>query len=264
MTDYEQLLADLQALRPRTATALQDAQRRRQRHLRDVLAGARLAAIEELLSYLDAVATAWKADAALIKLAFLPARLVSDFETAVEATLSGYLAVAADAMRDVMEIENLLWDFSLDSTLAQQWLTADDKTLRRQFSADAVRKRLHQAGAGRYQASAEARDYQAHSATLHVTPNAHPSPIHAKGRVPERSYESDAGFWETFQHARRVHVALERAGLALADQPATLPTGHLPAVEDAWRRTQEMQEAYLTILQAGAASRPEPPDPATA
>lgn len=146
--NYEQLLGQLAALRPRTAAALQEAHQRRQRHLRDLLAGARLAAVEELLDYLDAVAIAWKADPALTKLALLPARLVSDFETAVEASLSGYLAVAGDAMRDVMEVENLLWDFSLDATLAQQWLAADSKTLRRQFSADAVRKRLHPGGSG--------------------------------------------------------------------------------------------------------------------
>lgn len=258
MTGYEQLLGQLAALRPRTAAALRDAQRRRQGHLQTLLAGARLAAVEELLVHLDDLSTAWSSDTGLAKLAFLPARLVNDFETAVEATLSGYLAVAGDAMRDVMEIENLLWDFSIEPALVEQWLTADPKTLRRQFSADAVRKRLHQAEAGRYQTSAEARDYQAHSATLHVTPTTHRSPIHAKGRVPERSYEGDAGFWETFQHARRVVVALERAGTALADKPEGIPTSELPAVEDAWRRTQEMQAAYLAALRPPpAASRLE-------
>lgn len=252
MTTYKQLLVQLAALRPRTAAALGDAERRRQGHLHTLLRGARLAAVEELLLHLDALAESWRADVFLAPLAFLPARLAADFETAVEATLSGYLAIAADAMRDVMEIENLLWDFSSEPTLVNQWLTADDKTLRNRFSADAVRKRLHKAGVGRYQASAEAGDYRAHSATLHVTPAAaSTTPLHAKGRVPEHSYEDDAGFWEIFHHARRLGPALAQTRDALADRPDAVPRTELPAVEDAWRRTQEMQTAYLDQMRPG-------------
>ena len=245
---YEQLLVQLGKLRPRTAAALGDAQRRRQEQVQALLGGARLVAVEELLSHLDALTTSWKSDTALNALAFLPARLADDFETAVEATLSGYLAVAIDAMRDVMEIENLLWDFSTDPTLVQQWLTADPTTLRKQFSADAVRKRLHKAGVGRYQTSAEAGDYRAHSAALHVTPTSRRSALTAKGRVPEHSFEGDAGFWEIIHHARRLSFALTRASATLAHQPRAVPSSALPGLEDAWQRTQEMQTVYLDLL----------------
>lgn len=248
MTAYEQLVAQLAELRPRTAAALGDAEQRRQEQLRTYLGGARLAAVEELLVHLDALATAWEADTALTTLAFLPARLADDFETAVEATLSGYLAVAADAMRDVMEIENLLWDFSSEPPLVEQWLTADARTLRRQFSADAVRKRLHKAGVGRYRTSAEAGDYRAHSASLHVTPSSHRSTVTTKGRVSTASFEGDVGFWEVFEHARRLGVALARASETMADQPHAIPRSDLPAVDGAWQRTQELQTAYLELL----------------
>lgn len=250
---YEQLLAEVSVLRPRTAAALRDAERRRRDNLNRLLHGARLAGVEQLLLHLDQHATAWTSDGALTNLAFLPARAVADFETAVEATFSGYLAVASDAMRDVMEIENLLLDFSSDPALVEQWLTADAKTLRRQFSADAVRKRLHKAGVGRYQTSAEARDYQAHSATLHVTPTSHSRPLATEGRVPESSFEADAGFWEIFQHARRLLVALGHAGRTLASEPGAIPTSDLLLLDDAWRRTQEMLSAYVDMtLQQGA------------
>lgn len=129
MESYEQLLVRLAHLRPRTVAALRDADRRRREQLRLLLSGARLRGVEELLVHLDALAAHWEADANLTSLAFLPTRLADDFETAVEATLSGYLAVAADAMRDVMEIENLLWDFSADPTLVGRWLSMPSRTI---------------------------------------------------------------------------------------------------------------------------------------
>ncbi len=60
----------------------------------------------------------------LSRLAFLVTRSAADFETATEATLSGYLSVAVDAMRDVMEIENLLLDFAVSPAHIDEWLAA--------------------------------------------------------------------------------------------------------------------------------------------
>lgn len=194
-------------------------------------------------------------------------------ETVLEATLGGYFTVAADAMRDVSEIENLLLDFTADPDLLDQWLHADDKILRMKFKPAAVRQRLHQAGVGRYLTSAESMDYRAHSAALHVTPQARQHPLNRKGRIQESSFEGYAGFWEIFQHARRVHLALEGARQRLAERPEAIPTSDLNAVQDAWHRTQELQDAYLALLQGTAGchhddafgdSEPErvdPPDP---
>ena len=50
-----------------------------------------------------------------------------DFYTAVEAVLSGFAAVCTDALRDVMEIENLLRDFSADVAQVEAWLSHDPR-----------------------------------------------------------------------------------------------------------------------------------------
>ena len=67
-------------------------------------------------------------------MAFLVERAEADFQTAIEATLSGYQGVAADAMRDVMEIECLLLDFAVNGGGADEWLNADE-SLRPRASA---------------------------------------------------------------------------------------------------------------------------------
>ncbi len=259
-TYYEQLLDELAALRPRTAAALGAGHQRRQALLTKLLQGARLAGIEELLLHLDRLHGIWSADPGLNRLAFLIDRLTSDFETALEATLSGYFSVAADAMRDVMEIEYLLLDFLADKQQVDKWLSADDKTLRREFAPAAVRKRLHKAGVRPFETSDQANDYAAHSAALHATPASRNHPLAGKGRLAEDSYPlDDAGFWEIFQHTRRIIIALMASGQVLAHEPARIPKDALTAAGDAWRRTQEIQDSYLSVLtQVGAVGRTPP------
>lgn len=180
---------------------------------------------------------------------FLIDRLISDFEAALEATLSGYFSIPADAMRDVMEIEYLLLDFLADPQQVDRWLLADHKTLRREFAPAAVRKRLHTAGVSPFETSDQANDYAAHSAALHATPASRNHPLAGKGRLAEDSYPlDDAGFWEIFEHTRRIIIALMASGQVLAHEPARIPADVLPAAGDAWRRTQEIQDGYLTVL----------------
>lgn len=69
--------------------------------------GARFQGLDELLQ-------AFTANPTLHRIARLIHRSRADLETATEAILSGYVAVVADAMRDVMEIENLLLDFAVN------------------------------------------------------------------------------------------------------------------------------------------------------
>lgn len=104
----EESLTLLKETRPRVARALMTAQERRTQRLASYLGGARLQGLEQHHEYLDAAEKAYSDSPKLVKLAFLVRRVRADYETALEATLSGYQGVAADAMRDVMEIEALL------------------------------------------------------------------------------------------------------------------------------------------------------------
>jgi len=249
---YEAVLAQLAGERPRLATALRQAQQQRGRQAAALLPGARFKGLDELPRHLDDLTRAFEADSLLDRLSFLIARSTADFETALEATLSGYLAVATDAMRDVMEIENLMLDFAVVPEHIDEWLTADERTLRNKFSPASVRKRLHASGEGRYAATAESLDYRAHSAALHVSPRQHP--IAATGFSADRGWNGDAGLWEIFEHARRLRLSIRRLTSALHPDSSLnqLANQDLHDLQDAWQRTQEMQTTYLSLLQASA------------
>ena len=251
-TAFDFALGALAAMRPRLAAMLRQAEQQRARTAVTLLSGARFKGLDELLRHLDELVRAFESDPELSRLSFLIARSRADFETAVEATVSGYLAVASDAMRDVMEIENLLLDFATLPDHIDEWLAADQKTLRRKFGPAEVRARLHAAGVGRYATTAESLDYRAHSVALHVTPHQHP--VAAKGCSSEQGWSADAGFWEIFEHARCLRIGIRSLTSALhpgsaADQ---LAGQDLHDVSDAHQRTQEMQAIYLAILQASA------------
>lgn len=254
---YESTLARLADQRPRLASALHQAQRERARRTASLLSGARFKGLDELLRYLDNVTEAFTADPQLSRLAFLVARSVADLETAVEATLSGYSAVAADAMRDVMEIENLLLDFAVNPGHAEEWLTSDEKSRLQKFRPVKVRERLHAAGEPPFTTTAESVDYRAHSESLHVSPRE--IPVGRKGFSDGDGIEADAGFWEIFEHARRLHLALRRLTSTLQQDTSArrLTDQELGDVEDAWKRTQQMQQIYLALLQASLESHSE-------
>lgn len=100
-------------------------------------------------------------------------RCIADFETAIENALSGYLSVAMDAMRDVMEIENLLLYFAVDPHHIDRWLQAAARTLRTTYSPAEVRNRLHHTQVGAHASSAEASEPTARPCTCvrAVTPS---------------------------------------------------------------------------------------------
>lgn len=252
-TSYESALALLADEQPRLASALQQAEKQRARHTAVLMNGARFKGLEELLSHLDDVTEAFGENVRLRRIAFLVSRSIADFETAVEATLSGYLAVAADAMRDVMEIENLFLDFSIEPENVEEWLTCDDKTRRRKFQPSVVRKRLNAAGIPPFSTTAESVDYRAHSLALHVNP--YQFPVARKGITAGMGMfgmASDSGFWEIFEHARRLRLALRRLVGALQTDAAIqrLADQDLNAFEDACQRTQEMQHMFMAFIDA--------------
>jgi len=86
---YEESLVALGETRPLVCRALVTAQERRTERLAMLLDGARLKGLEQLHEFLNAAEQAYLELPAPAKLAFLVARVRADFETALEATLSG-------------------------------------------------------------------------------------------------------------------------------------------------------------------------------
>lgn len=252
---YEDVLAELAKRYPRLHAPLGAANKSRAATLESLLGGARLRGLDELLRHLETVAEAFEGGGdPLDRIAFLVRRALSDFEVALEATLSALVSVAHEAMRDVMEIELLLLDFASELDRIEQWLTLPAKERRQTFQPAVLRKRLKTAGIGRY-AGAGKRDpdYAAHSEALHVSPR---KLVFAKGVQPEDDggFLRDSGFWEIFEHARRLLFAIDqlRGRFPGVAWDTVAATDDLAAFISAWERTQEMQAIFLAIWQAGA------------
>lgn len=241
-------LDDLERELPRLGATLRRADQLRSQRVADLATGARFRGLNELLDHLDDIVEQFRSDQSLRRLTFLVERSVGDFEIAVESALSGYLSVAADAMRDVIEIENLLLDFAVDASRIDEWLVADARTLRTKYAPASVRDRLHRAGEGRYASSAEAPDYRAHSAALHVRPGR--PPFAPPGFSADAGWGGDAAYWEIFEHHRRLHHAIRRVTSSLSPGSGADRSAHslLAHVDDAWKRTQEMQTSYVELL----------------
>jgi hypothetical protein len=177
--------------------------------------------LQELFTYLDAIRDAYAADDELPKLAFLVARAIADFETALEATLSGYQGVAADAMRD--EIESLLLDFAVHPEHADEWLTRDRGVRLRKFSPAKVRDRLIAAGMPPFSDEGwEPADYRGHSESLHVTPRVRlvgAPPVHACLR-------RQASLWSVGASQRRPF------GLSVREKPHRAPRSTTTLTKD--------------------------------
>ncbi len=256
---YAESLGELVTRYPRLARSLMQAEATRRGQLDALLDGARLRGADELLRHLDTVAEAFEGEPALREIASLIRRAAAEIETGIEATLSGYLAVVTDAMRDVLEIEMLLLDFALEPARIQRWLAADSRTRWREFKPAELRTRLRNAGVGRYANLTSDPDYQGHSEALHVSPHEHP--LFRKGIQAEGGdfLVPDGGFWELFEHARRLLFAID----SLRDRVATTDWGKIArgddliAVHDAWARTQQMQEMWLAMLAAPIELREE-------
>jgi hypothetical protein len=249
---YPNLMSVSEDTYPRLAKNLVEANERRVTQLSQLIEGARLKGVDELLRYLDEVAEAFDSDPPLREISFLVRRAGSDVETSIEATLSGYLSVATDAMRDVMEIEMLLLDFAVNSNHIGEWLGADSQTRWRLFKPAELRGRLRSAGIGRYKNLTRDPDYSAHSEALHVSPRQ--DPLSAKGLQPEADgfVVPDGGFWEVFEHSRRILFALDalRADVSATAWPGVAQSRDLISFHDACARTQQMQQMYLALMVA--------------
>jgi hypothetical protein len=101
-------------------------------------------------------------------LAFIPTRIADDVRMSLEGLLSGYLQISSDAMRDIIETELLIRDFTLDLQQIDRWRNASESVLRNNFQAGQMRKRQADALGIPISDVPGATDYQAHSRLLHL------------------------------------------------------------------------------------------------
>lgn len=245
------LLREMAKSHPKAAAQLSAAQSNREQRLSRLLPGARLKGYEQLVNHLEALEPVFEKSRKLRPIAFLVGRARGDFHTALEATLSGFHSVAHDAMRDVMEIEFLLRDFCHEPQHIEHWVSCTDKERNDKFRPALLRQRHARRLGKEPQNLAEAADYRGHSMFLHVSP--HRNPFGGPGlRDPQVPFADDSGFWEIFEHGRRVLFALHqlRRKVARGAKSPSGPERGLKKFRDAWQRTQEMQAIFIALLQA--------------
>lgn len=249
---YNALLDELVKSRPRLARRLKKAEELRAKRLRGYLLGKRLEGLEQLSEYLEKLTEVYRSSEHLAPIAFLVERVRADFDTALEATLSGYQGVAADAMRDVMETEYLLLDFALHDGHLDEWLSCERRVRLRKYSPASLRERLIAAGVPPFSNEGwEPVDYRAHSESLHVTPLVPPLGARGLESDPEAIW-SDAGFIEMFEHASRFMLAAEAMRYVALGQgaPADMPPlTDLTAFADAHARTTEMLVLIIALFE---------------
>lgn len=253
--NYDDQLKALSEDYPRLAAVLQRAHQNRGERLHRYRRGLRLAGLEELMDHLQQLEEVFQKSRKLRRLAFLISRLHGDFCTAIEAGLSGYFAVAMDAMRDVMEIEFLLREFYWESGAIDEWLQADERELWRKFRPAVLRQKHANRLGVRVDQLSESIDYKGHSRFLHVTPM--PSMFGGPGlTAPWMPFGDDACFWEMYEHGRRILFAVHhlRRKLARHVRSPWGPWRGLRAFRRGWRATQEMQaiaKAFVEVALEG-------------
>jgi len=248
---YENLLNQLYATDPLIAGVLARAQRNRFQRLSQYSSGARFKGPEELLRLLGTIETSFKLDSRLSNLTFLVARARADFETSIEATLCGLHGIVGDSMRDVMEIEFLFREFHHDPSSRSEWLVADQKTLRNKYRPAVLREKHAKRLQVRQEDLAEAADYKGHSMALHVLPRQFL--LGGRGFAEESlPFESDFGFWEIFEHARRLVLTLDAFIGKTAPQAVTWLEleKELPLFGEAYERAMEMQSIFQGLVEA--------------
>ena len=172
----------------------------------------RLQGLEEFSCFLDAAVEWFRNFPDLSPITLLLARAGADFVTAIEATFSGFHAVAWESMRDVMEIELLLGEFAEDPNQMQKWISSGGKERRSTFSHSELRKRKAARLSLPLSDMPDTVDYRGHSVILHVNPVA--SPFGNRGLSREAvEVGADVCFWDIYQHARNLlKVILELFG----------------------------------------------------
>jgi hypothetical protein len=129
-----------------------------------------LNAIELLLVFLTSASQQFRESDQTVAVSFLSARIADDIKLALECVLSGNLPLASDVMRDSIETELLIRDFSLDTDRINQWSNASEEILSKQFRPVRCRERQAKALGVKINDVPGATDYKMHSKILHVGP----------------------------------------------------------------------------------------------
>lgn len=250
---YGELLDVVSDLYPRLAVALRSAEEQRVERLRSYVDDVvRLKGLEQLFEFLDDASKAYLAGPTLAPLTFMINRTVADFETAIEASLSGYMGVAFDAMRDVMEIEALLLDFAVDQARIEEWLHADQKIRMKLYGPSKVRERLKGAGVAPFaNDDFEPNDYRGHSEALHVTPPT--LSLSPRGRDNNGRFTifNQVGFSEMFEHAQRVAHAIGTLRWRVSggvDQPPLAPRDDFIAGFKKAKESEIIVEGFMRAI----------------
>jgi hypothetical protein len=219
----------------------------RDSRLSEYAGSSRLSGYEQLQNHLQAVDRDYQSNKVLKDLAFLVTRTQGDFQTCLEAILSGFPAVAQDAMRDVMEIEFLLREFFFEPTHIREWLTCSDRERHNRFRPAVLRQRYAARLGKRPDELGEAKDYKGHSMFLHVSP--YLNPFGGPGLVASDVW-ADSGFWELFSHARSVVHSFHflRRKIAPKLKASARAPRFLKDLRIAWQETQVSQTVWLAAM----------------
>lgn len=166
---YHAALKESAKAYPHATEALMRADRHRPRRWQQFVDSVDLRAIDLLLGFLISVSQSLDASE-LHDLAFLPERIADDVRISLEGLLSGYLQVASDAMRDIIETELLIRDFASDPDRISTWRKAGEEGRRRYFWPARMRERQAKVLGVPPAEVPGAADYAAHSQLLHVRP----------------------------------------------------------------------------------------------
>lgn len=243
------MVRDLKQTHPQCYHFLMVAEGNRTRRLKNWKSGIRLKGIEELIAHLPEVSAVYQRNRKLRRIAFLIDRAQGDFVTALEATLSGFHLVTFDAMRDVMEIEFLLRDFYYEPSHIAEWLDGGDECRYSKFRPAILRHRHAARFERQPQDLSEAKDYKGHSMFLHVSPYRNPFGEFGLNQS-DQGFAADSGFWEMYEHGRRVVHAIHnlRRKVARHLKSPWGPERGLKNFKRGWHATQTMQTVFRALI----------------
>lgn len=220
----------------------------RARTIRRYLDGPYFSGLNKLLEHLDEAVKSFSEIDTLRPAVSLIERVKADCEVAIVCVFSGMSAAANDQMRDVMEIEYLLKDFSHNLDRLKQWAAATPEEERRFFSSNTLRQREANHQGVELSKLQDAVDYKNHSRELHVSKTSYRSVPRGIDSTFGRTGDlhADMGVWELFWHSRNLLFAISDLYLAAGG------TGEHSSDDDpyvkAWNAAQEAKTAYFDWL----------------
>ena len=260
---YEELLNDLGKTRPQIASVLKRAHTNRVKKLSRMQTGMRLHGLEEFLNFLELACAEMSRLPKLSKLAFLIHRAKADYEVAIEATFSEMRDVVFDSMRDVMEIEYLLKDFTEAPDHIDEWLSQSLDDPPGKFSPANLRKRQAQILGIEPSDLPTTKDYKAHSRFLHVNP--YPNPFGGKGVLDGEAassdlflFSSDSSFWDMYGHASSLIESIRAILLAAGDKvnPDVLSDDQLSEFRAAHVQVKDLERMSYIMLEIARGEAP--------